>query len=162
MTRWPGSGSNWPLDDHGRAWIEPPSGRRPDPMKVRAPVLQLSRSLTLPLAQPNARDFKPRPLNFLTKMAPKAEERFQARWEQGRVAYEKACAQWQQAEEERQERLARAKKEHQFAIAATQVQHRRVDELEADFRAGSYSPRVDGCCHRSAVTLTRPRAGRRR
>src|SRR6266511_306155 len=26
----------------------------------------------------------------------------------------------------------------------------------------SYSPRVDGCCHRSAVTLTRPRAGRRR
>ncbi len=119
---------NWSLDHAIRVDFQA--------MKVRAPVLQLSRSLTLPLAQPNARDFKPRPLNFLTKMAPKAEERFQARWEQGRVAYEKACAQWQQAEEERQERLARAKKEHQFAIAATQVQHRRVDELEADFRAG--------------------------
>src|SRR6266508_4368825 len=56
-------------------------------------------------------------LQFLTKMAPKAEERFQARWEQGRVAYEKACAQWQQAEEERQERLARAKKEQCLTTA---------------------------------------------
>src|SRR6266511_3098715 len=83
---------NWSLDHAIRVDFQA--------MKVRAPVLQLSRSLTLPLAQPNARDFKPRPLNFLTKMAPKAEERFQARWEQGRVAYEKACAQWQQAEYE--------------------------------------------------------------
>jgi hypothetical protein len=80
--------------------------------------------------------FKPKPLNRLTKMVPGAEERFLARWEQGRVAYDQAWAQWQREEQQRQEQLAQAEKDHQAATVAAEEQHRRVDKLEADFRSG--------------------------
>src|SRR6266568_4163513 len=38
----------------------------------------------------------------------------------------------------------------------------RSEAVSPQATRSSYSPRVDGCCHRSAVTLTWPRAGRRR
>jgi restriction system protein len=104
-------------------------------MKVQVPQFRPG-SLASPHSPPDPEKFKPKPLNFVTKMMPGAEERFATRWEQGRVAYERACAQWQQAEQQRQEQLARAENEHRFATAAAHEQHRRVDELEADFRTG--------------------------
>ena len=104
-------------------------------MKVPVPQFRPG-TLASPLPQPAPETFKPKPLSFLTRAVPGAEKRFGAKWEQGRVAYEQAYAQWQQAEQQRHEQLARARAEHQLAAAAAQVQHRRVDELEADFRTG--------------------------
>jgi restriction system protein len=104
-------------------------------MKVPAPQFRAG-DLASPLSPPNPETFKPKPLNRLSKLVPGAEGRYLAQWEQGRVAYEQAYAQWQQAERQRQERLAEAEKQHQGATAAAHEQHRRVDELEADFRAG--------------------------
>jgi restriction system protein len=104
-------------------------------MKVPVPQFRPG-SLASPRPAPDPETFKPKPLNRLTKMVPGAEERFVARWEQGRVAYDQAWAQWQREEQQRLEQLARAEKDHQAATAAAQEQHRRVDELEADFRSG--------------------------
>ena len=39
---------------------------------------------------PDPETFKPKPLTRLTRLVPGAEERFAARWEQGRVAYDQA------------------------------------------------------------------------
>ncbi len=105
-------------------------------MKVPIPQFLPTPDLSSPLPQPNPDTFKPRPLNFLTRKIPGAEERFQKRWERGRVAYEQARTQWQQAEDQRQEQFARAKKDHELVVAAAREQHRRVDELKADFRTG--------------------------
>jgi restriction system protein len=104
-------------------------------MKVPVPQFQPG-ALAVPLPPPNPETFKPRPLTRLTRLMPGAEERFAARWEQGRVAYDQACANWQWAEQQRQHQFARAKAEHEAATAMAQEQHRRVDELEAGFRTG--------------------------
>jgi restriction system protein len=112
-------------------------------MKMPVPQFRPG-TLAVPLPPPNPHTFTPKPLNRLAKLVPGAEERFAARWEQGRVAYGQASAHWQQAEQQRQERLARAAKEHELATAAAHEQHRRVDELEADFRTGRRSA-VEQC-----------------
>jgi restriction system protein len=105
-------------------------------MKVAVPQFRPG-LLAAPLPMPDPETFKPKPLNRLTKMVPGAEERFLARWEQGRVAYERASAEWQQAEQQRRDQLTAAEEEHQAATAAALDQHRRVDELEADLRTGT-------------------------
>ena len=64
---------------------------------------------------PDPETFEPKPLTRLTRLVPGAEERFAARWGQGRVAYDQAWAAWQQAERQRQDQLATAKREHEVA-----------------------------------------------
>jgi len=104
-------------------------------MKVPMPQFQPGAfAATLPMPDPES--FKPKPLTRLTRLVPGAEERFAARWEQGRVAYDQAWADWQQAEQQRQAQLARAKEEHEAATTTAHEQHRRIDELEVDFRTG--------------------------
>jgi hypothetical protein len=49
-------------------------------------------ALATPLPMPDPETFKPKPLTRLTRLMPGAEERFAARWEQGRVAYDRAWA----------------------------------------------------------------------
>jgi hypothetical protein len=104
-------------------------------MKVLVPQFRPG-VLAAPLPMPDPETFKPKPLNRLTQMVPGAEQRFATRWEQGRVAYERASAEWQQAEQQRREQLATAEEEHKAATAAAHEQHHRVDELQADFRTG--------------------------
>jgi restriction system protein len=104
-------------------------------MKVPAPQSQPG-ALAVPIPTPDPDSFRPKPLTRLAKLVPGAQERFAARWEQGRVAYEQAGADWQQAEQQRRDQLAKAKQEHAAAAAAAHEQHRRIDELEADFRTG--------------------------
>jgi restriction system protein len=104
-------------------------------MKVPMPQFRLG-NLAVPLPTPNPESFRPRPLTRLARLVPGAEERFAARWEQGRVAYDRACGDWHRAEQQRQHQLAKAKAEYEAATAAAQDQHRRIDELEADFRTG--------------------------
>jgi len=58
-------------------------------MKLPPPQFQ-SGALASPLPMPNPETFKPKPLTRLTRLVPGAEERFAARWEQGRVAYDQA------------------------------------------------------------------------
>ena len=65
-------------------------------------------NLARPLEPPSPQDFQPKPLNALSRLLPGAKERFQMRWEQGRVLYKQACQQWQQLEQQRQRDLARA------------------------------------------------------
>ena len=93
-------------------------------------------ALANPLPTPDPETFKPKPLTRLTRLVPGAEERFLARWEQGRMDYEQAWANWQLGEHQRQAQLAKAQQEHEAATVAAQAQHRRIDELEADFRTG--------------------------
>jgi restriction system protein len=104
-------------------------------MKVPLPQFQPG-ALASPLPMPDPETFKPKPLTRLTRMVPGAEERFAAKWEQGRVAYDRAWAAWQQAEHHRQAQLANAQQEHEAATVAAQEQHQRIDELAAEFRAG--------------------------
>jgi restriction system protein len=110
---------------------------RVDFRAMKAPVsrFELGR-LAPPPPPPDPETFKPKLPNRLAKGLPGAKERFQRRWEQGRVAFERAQAAWQQAERQRQEELARAKAQHEAATAAAHEQHRRVDELAADFQTG--------------------------
>jgi restriction system protein len=104
-------------------------------MKVAMPQFRPG-VLATPLPMPDPETFKPKPLNRLTKRIPGAEKQFAARWKQGRIAYERASAEWQQAEQQRREQLATAEAEHQAATAAAHEQHHRIDELEVDFRTG--------------------------
>jgi restriction system protein len=104
-------------------------------MKVPVPQFQPG-PLATPLPMPDPETFKPKPLGVFGRAVPGAQQRFEAKWEQGRAAYEQASGQWQQAEQQRQEQLVAARREHEVATAAAHEQHRRVDELEADFRDG--------------------------
>jgi hypothetical protein len=108
-------------------------------MKVPMPQFRLG-NLAVPLPTPNPESFRPRPLTRLARLVPGAEERFAARWEQGRVAYDRACGDWHRAEQQRQHQLAKAKAEYEAATAAAQDQHRRIDELEADSEPAGVPP----------------------
>jgi restriction system protein len=88
------------------------------------------------IPEPRADDFKPKQLGGLATLVPGAEKRFRAKWEQGRAAFEQAHARWQREEQQRREQLARAEAEHKRARESAQEQHRRIDELEADFHTG--------------------------
>jgi restriction system protein len=81
-------------------------------MKVPLPQFQPA-PLASPLPMPDPETFKRKPLTRLTRLMPRAEERFAARWEQGRQAYDQAWANWQQAEQQRQTQLATAQQDHE-------------------------------------------------
>ena len=100
--------------------------------------------LARPLEPPSPQDFQPKPLNAFKRLLPGAKERFQTRWEQGRVLYEQACQHWQQLEQQRQRELASAQEEHGVTTANALEQHRRVVELENDFQTGKRAA-VEDC-----------------
>jgi restriction system protein len=102
-------------------------------MKVAIPQYQPG-NLGHPIPEPRADDFKPKPPSGLATLVPGAEQRFHARCEQGRATFEQAHARWQHDEQQRQAQLARAEAEHKRATESAEEQHRRIDELEADFR----------------------------
>jgi restriction system protein len=104
-------------------------------MKVAVPRFQPG-NLAHPIPEPRADEFKPKPPSGLATLVPGAEKRFRARWEQGRATFEQAHARWQRDAQQRREQLARAESEHKRASESAEEQHRRIDELEADFRTG--------------------------
>jgi restriction system protein len=97
-----------------------------------------------PLAQseppPNPDTFRPPELTGLRARLPGAREKYQARWEEGRVAYEAAIAAHKEREAERQRRLAAAQVDHDKQVAEIEarlaIQHVEVEEFKADFLAG--------------------------
>ncbi len=110
---------------------------RVDFRAMKAPLPQFQPgTLASPLPAPDPEAFKPKLPNRLAKRLPGAQERFQRRWQQGRTAFERAQAEWQQAERHRQEQLARATARHEAATTAAHEQHRRIAELAADFQTG--------------------------
>ncbi len=96
--------------------------------------------LANPEPPPNPVAFRPPQPTGMRARLPGAREKFLAKWEEGRVAYEAAVAAYQQREAERQRRLAAAQAEHQKAVAAVQArlaaQHAEVEQFKADFHAG--------------------------
>jgi restriction system protein len=72
----------------------------------------------------------------MARLLPGAEDRYKAKWQQGKAAYEYAVRQWQATEQARQRRLVVAKEEHERNTAAVKEQHARIDELDADYRTG--------------------------
>jgi restriction system protein len=104
-------------------------------MKVAIPQFQPG-NLAHPIPEPKADDFKPKPPGGLATLVPGSEKRFRTKWERGRAAFEQAHARWRHDEPQRQQQLARAEAEHKQASESAEEQHRRIDELEADFRTG--------------------------
>jgi restriction system protein len=82
----------------------------------------------------------PEPAGLRARL-PGAREKYQARFEEGRVAYEAAVVAYQQREAERQHRLAAAQADHQKAVAEVEarlaVQHAEVEQFKSDFQAGT-------------------------
>src|SRR6266511_1596705 len=91
--------------------------------------------LANPEPPPNPVAFRPPQPTGMRARLPGAREKFLAKWEEGRVAYEAAGAAYQQREAERQRRLAAAQAEHQKAVAAVQArlaaQHAEVEQFKA-------------------------------
>jgi restriction system protein len=96
--------------------------------------------LANPEPPPNPDAFRPPQPTGMRARLPGAREKFLAKWEEGRVAYEAAVAGYQQREAERQRRLAAAQAEHQKAVAEVEArlaaQHAEVEQFKADFHAG--------------------------
>jgi restriction system protein len=70
---------------------------------------------------------------------PGARDKYLAKWEEGRVAYEGALAAHSQREADRQQRLAAAQADYQRAVSEIEsrlaAQHAEVEQFKADFHA---------------------------
>jgi restriction system protein len=71
---------------------------------------------------------------------PGAREKYLAKWDEGRVAYEAVVAAYNQREAERQQRLAAAQGEHQRAVSEIQArlaaQHAEVEQFASRYPDG--------------------------
>jgi restriction system protein len=112
-----------------------------DAMKKAAPKPVFSPGqLAVPEPTPNAAAFQPTHPTGLRARLPGAREKYQAQWEEGRIAYEAAVAAYQQREAERMQRLEAARAEYDSNVAEMEArlaaQHAEVEAFKADFRAG--------------------------
>jgi restriction system protein len=89
---------------------------------------------------PTPEAYRPPEPTGLRARLPGAREKYQAKWEEGRVAYEAAVAAYQEREAERQRGLAAAQADHETAVGEVQArlaaQHAEVEQFKADFHAG--------------------------
>jgi restriction system protein len=90
---------------------------------------------------PNPDDYRPPEPTGLRARLPGARDKHQAKWEEGRVAYEAAAVAYQQREAERQRRLAAAQADHDKTVAEMEArlaaQHAEVEQFKAEFKAGT-------------------------
>jgi restriction system protein len=96
--------------------------------------------LAEPEPPPTPDSFRPPEPAGLRARLPGAREKYLAKFEEGRVAYEAAVAGYQQREAERQRRLAAAQADHQKTVAEVEArlatQHAEVEQFKADFNTG--------------------------
>jgi restriction system protein len=89
---------------------------------------------------PDPDQYRPAEPTGLRARLPGAREKFQARWEEGRAAYEAAVVTHRDREAERQRHLAAARAEHEKAVAEVEArlarQHAEVEQFKADFLSG--------------------------
>ncbi len=98
------------------------------------------RQLAVSEPPPNADSYRPPEPTGLRGRLPGARDKYRAKEEEGRVAYEAAVAAHRVREAERRRRLAAAQPEHEKAVAEVQArlaeQHAEVEQFKADFHAG--------------------------
>jgi len=89
---------------------------------------------------PNADSYRPPEPTGLRAWLPGTRDKYRAKMEEGRVAYEAAVAAHRVREAARQRRFAAAQAEHDKAVAEVQArlaeQHAEVEQFKADFYAG--------------------------
>ena len=92
-------------------------------------------ALAHPEPPPSPDGFRPPEPTGLRARLPGAREKYLAKWDEGRVAYEAVVAAYNQREAERQQRLAAAQADHQRAVSEIQArltaQHAEVEHLKA-------------------------------
>jgi restriction system protein len=97
-------------------------------------------ALAHPEPPPSPDGFRPPEPTGLRARLPGAREKYLAKWDEGRVAYEAHVAAYKEREAERQLRLAAAQADHQRAVseidARLAAQHAEVEQFKSDFHAG--------------------------
>ena len=96
-------------------------------------------ALAHPEPPPSPDRFRPPEPTGLRARLPGAREKYLAKWDDGRVAYEAVVAAYNKREAERQQRLAAAQADHQRAVSEIQArltaQHAEVEHFKSDFHA---------------------------
>jgi restriction system protein len=110
-------------------------------LKQAAPLPRFAPGqLAIPEKPPDPDSYRPPEPTGLRARLPGAQEKYRAKWEQGRVAYEAAVAAHRDREAERQRRLGAARAEHEEKVAEIEArlveQHAEVEQFKADFHAG--------------------------
>jgi restriction system protein len=99
-----------------------------------------SQQLATEQPAPQASDFMPEPLTGLSALAPGRKRAYAEAVAHGEAAYEQAIAAHAQAEQDRKERLARARSDHGLSMRRererVRQQHAVIDQMARDFADG--------------------------